>query len=121
VKDATVLIVEDEGIVALDLKNQLARMGCTVVGLAASGVRAIEVAEQKRPDLVLMDVRLKGDIDGIQAAKVISGRFGAKVIFLTALIDNETMERTTAIKDCGYLTKPFAGPGLQHAIEAALA
>lgn len=119
--DVTILIVEDEGIVALDLRRQLAEMGCTVVGTAASGTRAIEVAEQKRPDLVLMDVRLKGELDGIQAAKVISDRFGTQVIFLTALVDKETMERTTEVEGCGYLTKPFTGPGLRAAIEAVLA
>jgi CheY-like chemotaxis protein len=120
VKDVSVLIVEDEGIVALDLSGQLADMGCTIVGIASSGARAIEMTAQLRPDLVLMDVRLKGDVDGIQAAKTISDRFGTQIVFLTALVDPETMERTTAVKDCGYLTKPFTKSGLQAAIEAVL-
>ena len=120
-KDVTVLIVEDEGIVALDLRTQLTDMGCTVVGVALSGRRAIEMAAQTRPDLVLMDVRLKGDIDGVQAAQAISDRFGTPIVFLTALVDKETMERSKAIKGCGYLGKPFTGSGLREVIEAALA
>jgi CheY-like chemotaxis protein len=116
----TVLVVEDEGIVGLDLRNQLNALGHDVVGVVATGKRAIEKAEQMRPDLVLMDVRLKGELDGIQAAQIIVDRFDTPIVFLTALLDEETLERTRTIRRHGYLIKPFMTRELESAIREAM-
>ena len=116
----TVLVVEDEGIVGLDLRNQLNALGYAVVDVVASGKRAIEKAEETHPDLVLMDVRLKGELDGIQAAQAIVDRFDTPIVFLTALVDEETIERAKTIKHHGYLVKPFMAHELEGAIQEAM-
>jgi CheY-like chemotaxis protein len=119
-KKSKILIVEDEGIVALDLESRLRGMGYAVVGVADSGGEAIQKAIETRPDLVLMDIRLKGDVDGIEAAEVMRARFDVPVIYLTALVDEDTMRRAKATHPCGFIAKPFEEDELRDAIEAAL-
>ena len=117
---AAVLIVEDEAIVALDLSNQIQDLGHKVVGIADNADAAVRLATQHRPDIVLMDVVLKGDRDGIEAAKPIQGELGIPVIFLTAFSDTQTVDRATQVGPFGYLNKPFQIRELRAAIQLAV-
>lgn len=117
---ASILIVEDELITAADLEDALVRLGHHVAGTASSGKAAIERAEKARPDLILMDIRLKGAIDGTEAAAEIHHRFGIPVIYLTAHVDAKTLARAKLAEPLGYLVKPFQDTELQAAIEMAL-
>jgi CheY-like chemotaxis protein len=119
-KKSKVLIVEDEGIVALDLERRLRGMGYEVVGVADSGEEAFQETTETHPDLVLMDIRLKGDVDGIEAAEVMRARFDVPVIYLTALVDEDTMKRAKVTHLYGFIAKPFEEDELRDAIEAAL-
>ena len=88
-----ILIVEDQRLIAADLENTLKKLGYMVVGNVASGEAAIRTSDEVRPELVLMDVRLRGEMDGIHAAEVIRDRFNLPVVFLTAYADEETILR----------------------------
>lgn len=116
----SILIVEDEAIVALDLKTQLEDLGYTVVGIAESAEQALALAREHLPDLTLMDVRLKGEMDGIQAAGVLVKELGAAVVYLTSFSDADTVRRAAQTAPYGYLTKPFDIKELRAAIEVAL-
>src|SRR5881396_2873769 len=100
------LIVEDEAIVAMDLQQRLERLGHHVVGTAATGEAAIRRVEETRPDVTLMDIRLKGRMDGVAAAAEIDRRFDTPVVFLTAHSDTQTVQRATATEPFGYVLKP---------------
>ena len=115
-----ILIVEDEGVVALDLKLQLQDLGYRVVGIASSSDEALEAVRLKRPDLVLMDVRLQGTGDGIDAAARINRELPTPVIFLTSHSDAETVQRAAQTAPYGYLTKPYQLKELRAGIEVAL-
>jgi len=115
-----ILIVEDEGIVALDLKSRLGLLGYEVAGTAADGERALQLAVQQRPDLVLMDIRLEGAIDGIQAAQAIRRQCRVPVVFLTAFSEDSTLERAKLAEPFGYVLKPFDERELKTTIEMAL-
>ncbi len=117
---ANILIVEDEGIVAAEIQIRLEKLGYGLAGTAITGEQAIAAAQESHPDLVLMDIRLKGDMDGIKAADDIYTRFNIPVVFLTAHTDNKTVQRAKLTRPFGYLTKPFAEMDLQIAIEMAL-
>jgi diguanylate cyclase (GGDEF)-like protein/PAS domain S-box-containing protein len=117
---ASILIVEDETIVALDIKQRLKSMGYTVVAMVISGEQAIQKAEALRPDLVLMDIKLNGPMDGIQAAEIIRARFKLPVIFLTAFADEPTLRRARITEAFGYILKPFEERELNVNIEMAL-
>ncbi|SDK51304.1 PAS domain S-box-containing protein/HDIG domain-containing protein [Maridesulfovibrio ferrireducens] len=115
-----VLIVEDEAIVALDIKSRLVALGYIVVGIASNGITAIEMALHLAPDLILMDIMLEGDLDGIDAAKAISGDCSIPVIYITAYADNETLKRAKITEPFGYIIKPFEDRELNLTIEIAL-
>jgi CheY-like chemotaxis protein len=115
-----ILIVEDERIVARDLAETLNAFGYHVVATASSGEAAIEKADELEPDLVLMDIRLAGDLDGVQAAEAIWSRRDTPIIYLTAHSDDETLHRARTTRPCGYLVKPFNSSDLRSAIDAAL-
>lgn len=115
-----ILIVEDESIVALDIRNRLTRMGYHVVGMAVTGEEAVDQARDKQPDLVLMDIRLKGEMDGIEAAAAIRSYFEIPVIYLTAYADENTLQRAKITEPYGYLIKPFEERELSNVIEIAL-
>lgn len=117
---ANILIVEDESIVALDLAGQLREMGYQVCAIADNGKEALARIEQHRPTLILMDIILKGEMDGIETARHVSHRFQTPVIFLTAYSDPHTVERAAHTAPYGYLTKPFQANELRAAIEVAL-
>lgn len=113
-------IVEDEKILAEDIMNQLVSMGYTVAGMVSSGEEAIECATEKKPDLVLMDIRLKGDIDGIDAAQYIHEQLHIPVVYLTSYSDEDTLRRAKITQPYGYLLKPYEERELRAAIEVAL-
>ena len=115
-----ILIVEDEAVVALDLQQRLVAHGYAVVGTAATGAHAIELAGQHQPDLVLMDIRLQGPMDGITAAEEIRNRFHRPVVFLTAYSEEATLQRAKRVEPFGYILKPFEDRVLKTAIEIAL-
>ncbi|HEU6437105.1 MAG TPA: response regulator [Nitratidesulfovibrio sp.] len=116
----SVVIVDDEQIVALDIRRTLERLGYAVPAMAADGEEAVRVAGELRPDLVLMDIRLRGPVDGIEAAARISGQYGVPVVFLTAFSDAATLERAKACGPFGFLVKPFEERELHSTIEVAL-
>ncbi|MBT4504588.1 MAG: response regulator [Gemmatimonadetes bacterium] len=116
-----VLIVEDEMIVARDLQGSLEGMGYEVAGIAVSGRMAVKLATRVRPDVVLMDIVLKGEMDGIEAAEEIGGLLDVPVIFLTAHSDKQTFARAKMTRPNGYIVKPFDAKKLQETIEAVLA
>lgn len=114
-----ILIVEDEGIVAKDIKKRLENLGYTVPAIVPSGEEAIRAAKEN-PDLVLMDIVLKGDIDGIKAAEIIRAQFNIPVVYVTAHADNRVLQRAKATEPYGYILKPFEDRELHTTIEMAL-
>src|SRR6187455_2024264 len=98
-----ILIVEDQRLIAADIENTLKKLGYVVVGSVSSGEDAIGKSAELRPELVLMDVRLRGEMDGIQAAKVIRDRFRLPVVYLTAHADEETILRASKTTPFVYL------------------
>lgn len=112
-----ILIVEDERLIALDLQRRLTRLGYTVIGIMASGPQAIAAAFQLQPDLVLMDIRLQGEMDGIEAALHIQTDRLIPVIYLTAYVDDATMQRAQATSSWGFLRKPFHVRELQAILD----
>jgi PAS domain S-box-containing protein len=117
---AKVLIVEDEALVARNIQDKLQELGYTVPTVVDSGAAAVEQAGELRPDLVLMDIRLRGEIDGIQAAAQISEQFDIPVIYLTAYSDDETLQRAKVTEPFGYIIKPFRASELHSLVEMAL-
>lgn len=117
---ARIMIVEDERILALDLAETLDDLGYTVAGMASRGEEAIELARRLDPQLILMDVRLDGDVDGITAAETIRDEHDVPVVFLTAHADDDTLQRATSSDASAYLVKPFKPPDLRCVIEIAL-
>lgn len=118
--EGRILIVEDEHIVAMGIKRMLKNLGYTVTGVASSGMDAISKAESTFPDLVLMDIMLKGELDGIEAAKEIKERFEVPVVYLTAYSDSNILERAKKTGPFGYIVKPFDEKDLHSNIEIAL-
>ena len=102
-----ILIVEDERITAEDIRLSLGGLGYAVTGMASSGEEAIRKAEELHPDLVLMDIVLGGDMDGIEAAEIIRARFNIPVVYLTAYADEKRLERAKVTQPFGYILKPF--------------
>jgi len=115
-----ILITEDESIVAWDLKTTLEGLGHTVTAVAASGEESIRKAEETRPDLVLMDVMLKGDMDGVEAAGHIRERFNIPVVFVTANADDTILARAKETEPYGYIIKPFKEREVCATVEIAL-
>ncbi len=116
----SILVVEDELIVALEIKKTLIKLGYAVAGTEKDGQSAIETAGKTNPDLILMDIRLKGDMDGIEAAQRIRALYQTPVIFLTAHSDEDTLSRALRTRPCGYLVKPFRERELYQAIEMGI-
>jgi two-component system, cell cycle sensor histidine kinase and response regulator CckA len=115
-----VLIVEDEKIVALDMRKQLEKSGYEVCGMYSSGEEALSRFENSSPDLVLMDIQLQGKMDGVDTAGEIKKRYNTPVIFLTAYADEKTVDRAKIMEPFGYITKPFEERALRTTIEMAL-
>jgi PAS domain S-box-containing protein len=115
-----ILIVEDESIVAWDIKETLEKLGHQVVDLVVSGAEAIQSVTTSHPELVLMDIRLAGAMDGIAAAEEIYDRFKIPVVYLTAHADDRTLARATQTNPFGYIIKPFRSQTLQSTIQVAI-
>jgi two-component system cell cycle sensor histidine kinase/response regulator CckA len=115
-----ILVVEDEAITAMDIKNRLSKLGYSVLGTSDTGKEAIKLTKKMHPNLILMDIVLKGDMTGTQAAQEISQQYSTPIIFLTAYKDEETFNRAKVSGPYGYITKPFEMRDLSNAIELAL-
>ena len=115
-----IFILEDELITAESIRASLTRSGYKVTGIASSGETALTELEKNPPHLALVDIRLKGKMDGIEAARLITGRFGIPVIYLTAFADSEILERAKHTESYGYLIKPFDDKELSSNIEIAI-
>ncbi len=115
-----VLIVEDENIVAKDIKETLEKKGYNVSGIVSTGEKAINKAEENHPDIVLMDIKLKGKMSGIDAAGVIKEKLDIPIIFLTAYADDSTVEKVKITEPYGYIIKPFKEQDLYTAVEMAV-
>ena len=101
-----IMIVEDEVIVSADIRIKLEQLGYEVAPIVRYGEKVLDAARQVRPDLVLMDIKLKGEMDGIQAAEQIRADLNLPVVFLTAYSDSETLSRAKATEPYAYLKKP---------------
>lgn len=117
---ASILIVEDEQVVALDISNSLEESGYNVVGAVTNGEDAIIAIEQEAPDLVLMDINLEGEMDGVVTAALISDRYNLPIIYLTAYTDPTTIERVQITEPYGYLVKPFKDLELRAAVQISI-
>ncbi|MGA7933096.1 MAG: ATP-binding protein [Kovacikia sp.] len=117
---ARVLVVEDERVIARHLQSVLERLGHTVTGSTDSGIQAIQAAAATKPDVVIMDISLKGNIDGVEAAEQIYQSFNIPVIYLTAYADNATLQRVKRSSPYGFLLKPLRSKDLESTIEIAL-
>jgi CheY-like chemotaxis protein len=115
-----ILIVEDEIIIARDTESRLKKMGYTVTGIADSRDGTVNAIEKNRPDLVLMDIMIKGQVDGIETAIEIKKRFNIPVVFQTAYADEITLGRARVSDFYGYLVKPIKGDEFKIAVENAL-
>lgn len=115
-----ILVVEDERVVARDIEKRLLKLGYGVAAIASSAEEALEKVAEHHPDLVLMDVQLRGETDGIEAAEAIRVNFDIPVIYLTAYADEATLQRAKATEPFGYVIKPFDERELHVAIEVAL-
>ena len=115
-----ILVIEDEAIIARDIQKSLEELGYEVPDTATSGERAIKLAGEVMPDLVLMDIVLQGDLDGIEAAEEIKKLYDIPVIYLTAYADDKVMERAKVTEPFGYMIKPFEERELHTTIEIAL-
>ena len=115
-----ILIVEDDDVLARVIIWRLTNLGYTVCGRGATGAEAMELLVNEKPDLVLMDINLKGEIDGIDTTSMIKKGFKVPVIYLTSQFDGPTIERAKATRPDGFVLKPFGDKDLQVAIELAL-
>jgi len=115
-----IMIVEDEWVVSDDLQRSLKRLGYAVSSVVGYGENAVKNAEEDRPDLILMDIMLKGEMDGIEAASQIHSRFNIPIIYLTAYDNKSALERAKIAEPFGYMIKPFKERELHTTIEMAL-
>lgn len=117
----SVLVVEDEALIALDLACSLEALGYRVLGPASSGEDALRIVEHEQPDLLLMDVTIKGPADGIETAKAITAGHPAKVVFLTAHSDPGTRRRAALLNPAAFLQKPWTARQVQKVLADAFA
>ena len=118
--DVSVLIVEDDDIIAQVADWRLKNLGYTVCGRAVTGAEAMELLVKHKPDIVLMDINIKGDVDGIETARMIKKGFNIPVVYVTSHSDGPTLERAKETKPDGFIVKPFEDNDLRVAIELAL-
>lgn len=114
-----ILIVEDEGITATDLQCRLEKLEYNVTGIASSSEEALQSISRCKPDLILMDIGLKGDSDGIQTASAIREKVDVPIVFMTGMMDDELLERAKAVEPYGYLLKPVEDGGLHSLLQIA--
>lgn len=115
-----ILVVEDESIVSLEIQSRIGDLGYLVSDAVFSGEQALLSVENNTPDLILMDINLRGEIDGIETANLISQKFSIPIIYMTAYADNETLQRAKATSPYAYIIKPIEVRELHTSIEIAL-
>lgn len=115
-----ILIVEDEIIIAIDLKIRLENLGYHILGIALNGEDAIKKIREKNPDLVLMDIQLNGDMDGIKVAQQIRNQYNIPFIYITGSHDNSLLDRAKQTNPIGFISKPFDETEIQNAIDIHL-
>lgn len=115
-----VLVVEDESIVSKDIQHSLTKLGYTVVGAASTGEKALEIAREFQPDIILMDIMLKGEMNGIQVAEIVRKELNIPIIFLTAYADEATLSKAKITEPYGYIIKPFKEIDLHTSIEMGI-
>ena len=115
-----ILIVEDDEIISELIEWRLKKMGYAVCGKVATGQDAITLANETSPDAILMDISLRGDMDGIEAAKIIKEKFNKPIIFLTAYSDEKVLERIIPLQSTRYILKPFTDDDLRVALRLSL-
>jgi CheY-like chemotaxis protein len=120
VSDEKILIVEDEIIVAMAIEQRLLDLGYAIVDIVNTGEDAVKCANQLKPDLILMDIILKGKMNGIEAAKQIKGKLDIPIIYLTAYSHSEVVERAPIKEPYEYLVKPFKKSELNNHIKMSL-
>jgi AmiR/NasT family two-component response regulator len=111
-----ILIVEDEALIALDIKQKLIEIGYDVVGVADNGAAAVKLALEFKPEVILMDIVIKGPLNGIETAKMIKKQMNTAIIYLTAYSNPSVMEQAMRTNPGGYLLKPFDDSKLQSVI-----
>ncbi len=116
-KDSKILIVEDDMIISLVVENMIKKLGHELVGKAASGEDAIELAKKHKPDIILMDIRLKGEMDGIEAVSIIKEHIETNVIYLTGNSDKANYDRARATNCIDLISKPFTIGELTRSLE----
>jgi len=115
---STILIVEDEFLIALTYRMDLEKRGYTVIGVCSTGQAAVQTVEQQQPDVVLMDIHLKGQMDGIEAAELImQSKAAPALIFITANYDAPTKERANRLEPLGFFVKPIVMQEIDHLIQ----
>jgi two-component system, response regulator PdtaR len=119
-RTASILIVEDEALIASYIQEVLEETGFTISGVASSGPEALSLASANPPDLALVDIKLAGPMDGIEVAQLIRSRLNVHSIFLSGLCDPETMERAKSATPLGFLEKPFRPSQVFNALQRAL-
>ena len=119
-KKINVFIVEDEAIVAKDIQHSLTKMDYNVVGVASTGEEALEKIEKEKIDIILMDIMLKGKINGVKTAEIVNEKFNIPFIYLTAYADENTLNKAKVTEPYGYIIKPFKEIDLHTAIEMAI-
>ncbi|GAB5553065.1 MAG: hypothetical protein Sapg2KO_26560 [Saprospiraceae bacterium] len=113
------LIVEDDPIIAADLERAMKKMAYQVTGAVESGEEALAIIEQTIPDIILMDIQLEGDLDGVDTAHLISKKYPIPIIFLTSNTDDRTFNRAKLTQPHGFLSKPFRFTDIKHSIDLA--
>lgn len=117
---ANIMVVEDEGVVSIDIRNMLKRAGYDIAAVAFQGEDAVKKAGRSGADLVLMDIGLKGEIDGIEAAKRIRERFQIPVVFLTGFADDVTVAKAKEVNPSGFIIKPINEEELKNILDDIL-
>lgn len=119
-KKSKILIVEDEIIIAREIEEQLQQLGYQVIGIAATGEEVIDLVKERSPDLILMDIVIKGKMDGIETGEAIRKHFNIPIVYVTAHADENTINRAKFTQPSGFIVKPFSEKDLQSNIEIAL-
>lgn len=119
-REPRALIIEDESLIAEELSDRLSRLGFSVIAAVDSAEQGIAIATRERPDLVLMDIRLKGEKDGVQAAEEIRQQVDVPIVYVTAYSDRLTVDRVKASEHDGYILKPFHARELQSTVDVAM-
>jgi two-component system, response regulator PdtaR len=120
-RPVSILVVEDDALVASYIQEVLEESGFAIAGIASSGPEAISLASNTRPELALVDIKLAGPMDGIEVARLMRSRFNVLSIFLSGICDPETMERAKTAGPLGFLEKPFRPSQVFNALQRALA